>query len=332
MARNTGTIDMAHARSQGIRSAVSNTNLDRTLAEHTDLDRTPARRVLLLWHITVVPWCQWYLSDTQPSSPRTESTSLSSPSSLQLLKTGYGAAAAAGNRTQLTCTLQEDRWRRCLTGQRHVSSDVCRRRSGAAPFCSFCKPRQDVVKVLIQEWPSLTERRDSYSNTPLHYAASLGNLEMVRIFLQSNISANYIMDEDGRTPFLVAAKNGHGGVIMELLQFCPDSAEVADKKGRNVLHVAVKSGKLEVIRYILKLYDHKELINEPDNEGNTPLHLAIIKRHISVLNLLLKDKEVDTRAMNNNGMTALDIAESDKELTMKFRKIVICTALIQAGA
>ncbi|XXG73313.1 hypothetical protein AAC387_Pa07g2255 [Persea americana] len=155
---------------------------------------------------------------------------------------------------------------------------------------------------------------------------------MVRIFLQSNISANYIMDEYGQTPFLVAAKNGHVGVIMELLQFCPDSAEVADKKGRNVLHVAVKSEKLEVIRYILKLYDHKELINEPDNEGNTPLHLAIIKRHISVLNLLLKDKKLDMRAMNNNGMTALDIAESDKELTMKFRKIVICTALIQAGA
>ncbi|XXG73311.1 hypothetical protein AAC387_Pa07g2254 [Persea americana] len=49
--------------------------------------------------------------------------------------------SAAGNRTQLTCTLQDDRWRRCLTVRRHVSSDVCRRRSGAAPLCSVCKPR-----------------------------------------------------------------------------------------------------------------------------------------------------------------------------------------------
>ncbi|RWR85154.1 protein ACCELERATED CELL DEATH 6-like protein isoform X2 [Cinnamomum micranthum f. kanehirae] len=140
------------------------------------------------------------------------------------------------------------------------------------------------------------------------------------------------MDKDGRSPFLVAANNGHVGVIKELLRFCPDSVEVADKRGRNVLHVAVKSGRLEVMKYILKSDDLKELINEPDSEGNTPLHLAVIKRNVSVLNLLLKDKRVDTRAINNNGMTALEIAESDKELTMKFRKIVICTALIQAGA
>eukprot|EP00268_Persea_americana_P050997 TRINITY_DN5601_c0_g1_i2.p1 TRINITY_DN5601_c0_g1~~TRINITY_DN5601_c0_g1_i2.p1 ORF type:complete len:614 (+),score=95.00 TRINITY_DN5601_c0_g1_i2:36-1877(+) len=190
----------------------------------------------------------------------------------------------------------------------------------------------DVVKVLIQELPSLIKQRDSYSNLPLHYAASLGNLEMVRVLLQSDISATYMTDKDGRSPFLVAANNGHVGVIKELLRFCPDSVEVADKKGRNVLHVAVKSGKLEVMKHILKSDDLKELINEPDNEGNTPLHLAVIKRYISVLNLLLKDKRVDMRAINDNGMTALDIAESDKELTMKFRKIVICTALIQAGA
>lgn len=178
-----------------------------------------------------------------------------------------------------------------------------------------------MVKVLIQELPSLIKQRDSYSNLPLHYAASLGNLEMVRLLLQSDISTNYIMDKDGRSPFLVAANNGHVGVIKELLRFCPDSVEVADKRGRNVLHVAVESGKLEVMKYILKSDDLKELINEPDSEGNTPLLLAVIKRNVSVLNLLLKDKRVDMRAINNNGMTALDVAESDKELTMKFRKV-----------
>ncbi|XXG73318.1 hypothetical protein AAC387_Pa07g2259 [Persea americana] len=177
-----------------------------------------------------------------------------------------------------------------------------------------------VVKVLIQELPSLIKQRDSCSNLPLHYAASLGNLEMVRVLLQSDMSTAYIMDKDGRSPLLVAANNGHVGVIKVLIRFCPDSVEVADEKGRNVLHVAVKSRKLEVMKYILKSVDLKELINEPDNEGNTPLHLAVIERYVSVLNLLLKDKRVDMRAINNNGMTALEIAESDKVLTRKFRK------------
>ncbi|KAJ8630406.1 hypothetical protein MRB53_023729 [Persea americana] len=138
-ARNTGTNGMAHASSQAIRSAVSNVDLDRTLAlaektgrEHSEGVFYGTSRVkehlynkLLSGYLLIVPRRQWCLLDAQPSSPRTESTIFSSPSSLRL-KTGYGAAAAAGNQTQLTCTLQDDRWRRCLTVRRHVSSDVCR--------------------------------------------------------------------------------------------------------------------------------------------------------------------------------------------------------------
>ncbi|RWR84858.1 protein ACCELERATED CELL DEATH 6 [Cinnamomum micranthum f. kanehirae] len=175
------------------------------------------------------------------------------------------------------------------------------------------------------------QKKDKYGNSPLHCAAALGALEMVRILLRSDTSIAYLTDRDNRSPFHAAASNNHVHIIKELLLSCPDSGEVVDDKGWNGLHVAVERGNLEVVRFILYLNELEELINEPNCEGNTPLHLAIINHHFSILNLFIRDKRVDLNAMNYKGETAMDIAESDQELRKKFHKILVCKALAQAG-
>lgn len=145
---------------------------------------------------------------------------------------------------------------------------------------------------------------------------------MVRILLRSDTSIAYLKDKDNRSPFHVAASNNHVQIMKELLLSCPDSGEVVDDKGWNGLHVAVERGNLEVVRFILYLNELEELINEPNCEGNTPLHLAIINRHFSILNLFIRDKRVDLNAMNHKGETAMDIAESDQKLRKKFHKVL----------
>ncbi|XP_058092289.1 ankyrin repeat-containing protein At5g02620-like isoform X1 [Magnolia sinica] len=190
----------------------------------------------------------------------------------------------------------------------------------------------DIVKKLIEVKPELIKQEDTYGATPLHYAASQGNLNMVREFLQADASVAYIVDKDGRSPIHMAASNGHDSVIQELVFHHPDSTELLDANGRNALHLAIEREKPNVVRHILKSDELEELINEPDNNGNTPLHLAIIKRNLSIVYLLLNDERVDVRAMNNDSLTALDVAESDTELCTKLRKILICTALRKVGA
>lgn len=169
--------------------------------------------------------------------------------------------------------------------------------------------------------PQLIKQTDVYWNSPLHYAASLGNAEMVRELMQSDASIPHLVDSTGRSAFLMAASNGHINVMQVLLQLCPDSGEVVDGKGWNALHIAVEMEKVDVVRYILETKELEELINEPNDEGNTPLHSSIIRRNIPILYLLLKDGRVHMRAVNHNSETALDIAESDNELSMKFRKV-----------
>ncbi|XP_058092297.1 protein ACCELERATED CELL DEATH 6-like isoform X2 [Magnolia sinica] len=190
----------------------------------------------------------------------------------------------------------------------------------------------DIMKKLIEVNPQLIKQADIYEATPLHYAASQGNLKMVRELLQSDASVAYKVDKDGRLPIHMAASNGHPSVIQELVFHHLYSSELLDAKGRNVLHLAIEREKPNIVRYILKSLELQELINEPENNGNTPLHLAIIKRNLSIMCLLLNDERVDIRAMNNDCLTALDVAESDTELSTKLRKILICTALRKVGA
>lgn len=40
-----------------------------------------------------------------------------------------------------------------------------------------------------------------------------------------------------------------------------------------------------------------------DSEGNTPLHLAILNQHASIIEILLRQKEIDLKVRNNIGQS-----------------------------
>lgn len=64
-----------------------------------------------------------------------------------------------------------------------------------------------------------------------------------------------------------------------------------------------------MVNYILNLLEADDMINEPDKDGNTPLHLAVMNFHSRVVRDLVKTNEVDIGAINNDGKTALEIAQ-----------------------
>ena len=59
---------------------------------------------------------------------------------------------------------------------------------------------------------------------------------------------------------------------------------------------------------MLKRDELEMLINEKDNYGNTPLHLASKERHPKVVNILTWDKRVGLKSLNNVRKTALNVA------------------------
>ncbi|CAL8151517.1 unnamed protein product [Prunus armeniaca] len=171
----------------------------------------------------------------------------------------------------------------------------------------------DVMESLLRFKQKLIKQADHQGKTPVYYAASLGDHKTVQQLLELDISIAYVLDKQGYSPIHVAASKGYTNVIREIIGLCPDSGELVDPYGRNALHIAIFNGQTKVVRYILETAELEGLINQPDFDGNTPLHLATIERKTWILWYLKWDGRVNPRSKNKYGQTAIEIDSSIKE-------------------
>lgn len=183
---------------------------------------------------------------------------------------------------------------------------------------------------LLAKREALKTQQDDEGSTPLHYVASCGDLWMTELLLDG---AN-ICDKKNRYPIHIAAVEGHVGVIRLILRTNPDACEVVDKSGRNFLHVAVKHERIEVVKYVIEegMLLQYLLTNQQDNDGNTPLHLAVRNHHLGIVRLLLKVKKLHKLVRNSWGMTPLDLATFDIKSHSKLRTLAMVKELLDSGA
>ncbi|XP_034912680.2 uncharacterized protein [Populus alba] len=181
----------------------------------------------------------------------------------------------------------------------------------------------DIMEILLRAKPHLITEADHHGRTALHYAASLGDRRAVERLLEVDECTAYVLDKNGHSPLHVAARNGHADVIERIIHYCPDSGELLDLNGRSVLHFAVLSGKMNVVRCVVEIAELQWLINQADNGGNTPLHLAAIERQTRILRCLIWDERVDHRARNENGQSVFDIDGSIRESCFIYRCNII---------
>lgn len=135
----------------------------------------------------------------------------------------------------------------------------------------------DCARLLWQKNKSLCEEPDEWGWNSLHYAVKLGLDEVVSDMLQWKKSLAYLpagSENDWTTTFHIAASTHKGNLIHELLKHCPDCWEMLNSRGQNVLHVAVLNNQKMLLSDLLKSKKWgSSLVDKPDNDGNTPLHL-----------------------------------------------------------
>ncbi|GMJ10283.1 hypothetical protein like AT4G03500 [Hibiscus trionum] len=187
----------------------------------------------------------------------------------------------------------------------------------------------EIVSLILKYKPKLVIVQDERERTPLHYAAALGHQRMVEELFKEDPMVAYIKDDKKKIPLLLAAENGQVSLVNALLDSCWDTVEILDEHQRNILHLAAMNGNVDVVKYILTLVEMEDLVNSPDVDGDTPLHLAATNYHSEVVTVLSKKSNVEIRAMNNSNRTALAIVkysthnrgmELQKHLTLKALK------------
>ncbi|RRT49468.1 hypothetical protein B296_00030587 [Ensete ventricosum] len=180
------------------------------------------------------------------------------------------------------------------------------RRLLAAPEASCDGPNGRTALHSAQRG-SLTRKADTAGLVPLHFAAARGDLEMVRLLLENDASTAYLRDNGGASAIHVAASFGHVNVIEHLIETCPGCTEVRDGEGSNFFHVAISKRRDQVVRFVATSPHLTDLLNEPDWDGNTPLHRAIVSRDMAIMKMLSSSPSVRLSATNNHGQTALDV-------------------------
>ncbi|KAM3268565.1 hypothetical protein P3S67_031506 [Capsicum chacoense] len=97
-------------------------------------------------------------------------------------------------------------------------------------------------------------------------------------------------------------------MIKKLLNHCPDFRDMLNINNQKALHVAVFFNQDELICFLLDYDEYDSLVDEPDSDGNTPLHLlAASGNHVPELINHLRAKKM---SFNKQNQTPLDIALS----------------------
>ena len=127
----------------------------------------------------------------------------------------------------------------------------------------------EVLRTELTSNPKSVSRKDSEGFTPLHVAASSGQLEAVELLLESGADVN-ARGLRGETPLLLAAGAGQAQIVEALLKAGADS-NIATKEGRTPLHRASMEGSLDSVKARLKAGADPKA---QDGQGRTALDLA----------------------------------------------------------
>jgi ankyrin repeat protein len=169
------------------------------------------------------------------------------------------------------------------------------------------------VQMLLGREPELAKTTDKLGWTPLHYAASVNNIKAVKMLLERHKLSAYVADSSGLCPVHVAAKLGYRKVVIEIFKHCPDSDELLDCQGRNLVHLAVTEKRTLLLMWICRSNKLKKAMNAQDDQGNTPLHLAVKTGHMGTFSTLMLSKRTHLSWTNKDGFTPLDIASTQKK-------------------
>ena len=171
----------------------------------------------------------------------------------------------------------------------------------------------ELVKYFITTQQCNPMKKDRHSNTPLHIASIYGRLNITE-YLVSEVHCNASCKNDhGKTPLHYACEYGHLNITRYLIETkCNPACE--NINGKTALHYACRHGELEIVRYLL----NKALCNplHRDKYGDIPLHHACQYGQLKVAQYLVSDAHCNPSCRNSSGRTPLHYASCNGHLTI----------------
>lgn len=139
----------------------------------------------------------------------------------------------------------------------------------------------------------LNAKDEFHHQTPLQWAAYLGQLSIVKCLLEKKAHV------DG-SEFKLAAENGHLNVIEHLYENTNNSKDYI----KIAFFAAAEYGRTPILAYFIK----KGLINKTDESNNTALMLAVYNGHFQTVEYLVEQCGADVNCETPQGKNAISCA------------------------
>jgi hypothetical protein len=163
----------------------------------------------------------------------------------------------------------------------------------------------EMVGVLLEDGYD-SDCKNSYSRTPLSYAASNGYETVVKLLIERDDVKADSKDRYGQTPLSHAASNGHETVVKLLMERDDVEADSKDQYGRTPLLYAAWSGHETIVKLLIERNDVET--NSKDQYSRTPLSYAAESGHETIVKLLIERNDVETNAKDQYSQTPLSYA------------------------
>lgn len=179
------------------------------------------------------------------------------------------------------------------------------------------------VAQLIANGADVNKRysKPSPGSTPLMWAITKGNLDIVKLLLQAKADI-HAQDKEGMTPLMVACITERPQIADMLIK---EGANIhtANAGGATALLLSAYYGNLELVNLLVQAGAD---VNRADNQGATPIFLAANAGNNALLNSLIK------AGANVNVMTSSDRKGTPLMEAVFQNKLETVKLLIQAGA
>ncbi|XP_078154794.1 protein ACCELERATED CELL DEATH 6-like [Carex rostrata] len=173
------------------------------------------------------------------------------------------------------------------------------------------------LKVFKREM-SLLLAQNKMSETPLHYAAKVGNDEVIRNLIESGpavvVEALEKTNKDGETALQIATKYGNEGVGCQLLDFGLRESREMKNKRLSLLYMAIVEGCYSMVRTMLRIEPSLAYAQFPD--GMFPIHVATRKGNMDLIRYFTKEYPHCVELLDPHGRNLCHIAaeENHKDL------------------
>ncbi|CAG0902443.1 unnamed protein product [Darwinula stevensoni] len=162
---------------------------------------------------------------------------------------------------------------------------------------------QSLLGTLSTQSPNLINSLSAEKWTPLHLAIAFKHDRAItQLLLHSNVDIK-VKAEGGLTPLHLAAGTDQPQVVSKLILLGANLEEQSDL-GLRAIHYAAWYGRKNAASVLLRQAD----INAKTQFALTPLHLAVIGNHISIVEQLTARPNLQIHSAAENGVTALHFA------------------------